>query len=47
MSDRHFKVSSEVEDVEIAVVVDSSEQTWIARMPVNVIDIVFRVLKGS
>lgn len=47
MSDRHFKVSSEVEDVEIAIVVDSSEQTGIARMPVHVIDIVFRVLKGS
>lgn len=47
MSDRHFKVSSEVEDVEIAIVVDSSEQAGIARMPVHVIDIVFRVLKGS
>jgi hypothetical protein len=47
VGDGDFQVASEVEDVEVAVVVDGGEETGVVGVPVHVVDVVFRVLEGA
>lgn len=47
MSNGHFEIASEVEDIKVAVVVDSGEQTGVSWMPVDIVDVVLGVFEGA
>lgn len=47
MGDGHLEIASQVEDVQVAVVVDGGEETGIVGMPVDVVDVVLGVLERA
>lgn len=47
VGDGHFEVAGEVEEIEVAVVVDGGEETGVGRVPGHVVDVVFGVFEGA
>lgn len=47
MGDGHLEVAGEVEEVQVAVVVDRGEETGVRGMPGHVVDVVFGVFESA